>query len=46
MPPLKEFIFQDVENDRINISIKAYGKNHAIEIIKKITKEPNSFKLL
>ena len=46
-PTLEEFIFQDINNERVNISIKTYGgKRHAIEMFNRRIYDPSKFKLL
>ena len=44
MPPLKEYIFEDMMNSNVKLVIKCYSFVDAYEILVMITKNPADFK--
>ena len=44
MLPLRTYIFQSIDNERINIEITAYSYEDAMNSLVKITKHPADFK--
>lgn len=44
MPPLKEYIFEDLENQNVEIIINSYNFQQAYEILVMTTKHPADFK--
>jgi hypothetical protein len=46
MPPLKKYIFEDLVNSNIEVTIKAYSFTQAYEILVRISKHPADFKCM
>lgn len=46
MPPLKEYIFEDLSNSMIRITINSYSFEQAYELLVETTKHPSNFKCI
>jgi hypothetical protein len=46
MPPLKRYIFENIDNSDITIAISTYNLMNAFVILGMITKNPDDFKCM